>query len=611
MKFAKFTIKNYKGIEDITFNLDKSPEANIYTLVGLNESGKTTILEAINQFSSKNDGLSAVTESDQISADNNTLIPINKRDNFNDRISIVVTLKLDKDDLDGIEKLAKEKTLFRKIKRKEFLSYYNYYNYENSTFIKLDNRWDGFYGILKTEQTEKYINIGDKDYADDNMELATFCQKMIPSILYFPNFLFDFPSRIYLETKNTPTEKEKFYIDLIQDILNSLDNSTNIQIHLIDRIKSGDVNQRRNIDRLIQLMQNKVSEIVFDAWDRIFKRKIKDTKIAIKYNVDGENLAFLEFEIESTDGIYQLSERSLGFKWFFIFLLFTQFRPYRKGTPSNIIFLFDEPASNLHTSAQKQLLKSFENLISNAKVIYTTHSHHLINPNWLESTYVVKNEGLQLESPEVYNIKKTKIVIEPYRDFAAKHPHNTAYFQPILDVLDYTPSNLENVPNCVFLEGKNDYYTLAYFKDVIFKDYTLNLAPSTGSGNLDTLISLYIGWGKEFIILLDSDKAGKKEKERYIDKFGLIVKQRIYLLSDIDLNWDKKELETLFGETDAFDFQKTAYPETTLFNKTHFNRSIQENLINKKSFNFSTETLDNIKKILDFLSHKMNDLTNI
>ena len=135
----------------------------------------------------------------------------------------------------------------------------------------------------------------------------------------------------------------------------------------------------------------------------------------------------------------------------------------------------------------------------------------------------------KLEAPESNSPKKTNILIEPYRDFVMKHPHNTAYFQPILDVLDYTPSNLENLPNCVFLEGKNDYYTLAYFKEVIFNNkYELNLAPSTGSGNLDALISLYIGWGKEFIILLDSDKAGNIQKTRYIENFGIIVEKRIF-----------------------------------------------------------------------------------
>ena len=594
---------NFKGIEDITLNLDKSPNANIYTLVGLNESGKTTILEAINFFNPSDEGSSALDLPGATIKDYNSLIPISRRDNFNDEITIQVTLKLDVDDLQKINKFTAANTKFSKVKKVDTLKYYRNYKFKDSKFTELDSRWSGFVGRLKTGKNRKYIPIRD----DSNVELAHFCRGLIPNILYFPNFLFDFPSKIVLETKEEQIPKEKYYIELIQDILYSLENNTNIETHLIDRIKSEEAHDKKSLDRLLQLMERKVTEVVFEAWNKMLKREIKDTKIAINYNIDAEGLPFLEFDIEARDGIYNINERSLGFRWFFTFLLFTHFRPFRKDSPKNIIFLFDEPASNLHSSAQKQLLKSFEKLGHDIKIIYTTHSHHLINPNWLESTYVVKNEGIELEAPESNSPKKTNILIEPYRDFVMKHPHNTAYFQPILDVLDYSPSNLENVPNCVFLEGKNDYYTLTYFNEVIFNNkYELNLAPSTGSGNLDTLISLYIGWGKEFIILLDSDKAGNNQKYRYIKKFGIIVEQRIYTLEDINQTWVQKGSEKLFENSEALKFQQTSYPDSTKYNKTHFNRTIQESLINKRDFNFSQEMKDNIEKILVFLTEKIN-----
>ena len=50
MKFKKIEIKNYKGIENATLELSNSPKGNVYTLVGINESGKTSLLEAINTF---------------------------------------------------------------------------------------------------------------------------------------------------------------------------------------------------------------------------------------------------------------------------------------------------------------------------------------------------------------------------------------------------------------------------------------------------------------------------------------------------------------------------------------------------------------------------------
>lgn len=606
MKFTEFKIKNFKGIEEITFNLDKSPNAKIYTLVGLNESGKTTILEAINFFNPNDKGLNSLDLPGTSIKDYNKLIPISRRDNFNDVISLEVTVKLEPEDLKQINQFAKDNTIFKKVKSTDTLKYYRYYNFKNSKFENSQSKWSALSGVLKTDFPEKYTPILDTSYPADNLVLANFCRKLIPSILYFPNFLFDFPSTIYLETKEECTAKENFYIELIQDILFSLDNDTNIQTHVIDRKKSGDENDLRNLNSLLQKMSRKVTDVVFEAWNRIFKREIRDTRIVINCQTDNENLTYLDFEIEAQDGSYQINERSLGFRWFFIFLLFTQFRPFRKDSPKNLIFLFDEPASNLHSSAQKQLLKSFENLTINSKIIYTTHSHHLINPNWLESTYVVKNEGLKLEDPETYNIKKTNITIEAYRDFVINHPHNTAYFQPILDVLNYAPSNLESLPNCVFMEGKNDFYTMAYFQEIILsKKDPINISPSTGSGNLDTLISLYIGWGKEFLILLDSDKAGNTQKERYIEKFGILVEPRIFTLADINSVWIKHNMEKLFDDAEKIDFQKLSYPSSTSFNKTHFNRTIQECLINKKTYKFADTTIENFKQIQFFLKSKL------
>lgn len=603
MRFTEFKIKNFKGIEDLTFNLNKSPEANIYTLIGLNESGKTTILEAIDLFSPSDVGLSALHPESEKKKDYHSFIPINSRDNFNDTISIIVTLKIEPEDLKAINRFVESETEFVRVKSRDTLTYFRDYVYENSKFKELDSQWNGFQGIRKGQDDDsaKYESIK----GEDNYKLAEFCRGLIPSILYFPNFLFDFPSRIYLQSNTKFTPAEAFYEALIQDILYSLGNDSNIKVHLIDRIMSDDRNNRKNLESLIKKMERKVSDTIFGAWSKVFKKSIKDAKVKITYDVDGENQPFLEFQIDSEDGVYLLSERSLGFKWFFIFLLFTQFRSFRQDSPKSIIYLFDEPASNLHPLAQRQLLESFENLTENSKVIYTTHSHHLINPAWLESTYIVKNNGFHLDNPEAFNIKKTNIVIEAYRDFATNHPHNTAYFQPILDVLEYSPSSLENIPDCVFLEGKNDFYTISYFNEIILGKRKLNFAPSTGSGNLDTLISLYLGWGKSFLLLLDSDKAGKREKDRYIDKFGPILNDRVFLLSDIQSAWSKKALEGIFENGDALKFQMETYPMTTEYNKTHFNRSIQESLMNRVYFDFCDETCKNFDSILDFLTQRM------
>jgi len=605
MKYQKFEISNFKGIEHIVFNLDKSPDANIYTLVGLNESGKTTILEAMNLFSASDKSIGVLEIPGSSITDYDSLIPISKRDNFNDVISIKVTLKLEDNDFKQLNDYLKTNSTFKNLKPVEQIFFIKNFEYKNSKFVRSGMRWSGMDGCTKSNPG-KYKHFNEKFHNEINLGLAAICSKLLPNILYFPNFLFEFPGQLPLETKEKPTSKQSFYIDLVQDILNSLGNDTDINTHLIERIKSQDKSDRRSLDRLVQKMEAQVTDIIFDAWNIIFKRKIKNTKVKIDYDLDEDGLAFLEFSIEASDGIYQVNERSLGFRWFFIFLLFTQFRPYRRDSPQSIIFLFDEPASNLHSSAQTQLLKSFENLIGDGKIIYTTHSQHLINPLWLESTFVVKNLGLDLDKLDEYDQKKTNVTIEPYREFASKHPHNTAYFQPILDVLDYVPSNLENVADCVFLEGKNDFYAIKYFLEVILKrESFFNLSPSTSSSNIDTLISLYLGWGKDFVVLLDSDKEGRQQKARYIEQFGILAENRIFDLSDVDPSWTGIAIEKLFEKDELMEMQKLSYPESTTYNKTQFNRAVQESLIKNREFSFSQNTLDKFGKIIDFLNKRL------
>lgn len=57
MRYTHFEIENFKGIASLRLDLDSAPLSNIHTLVGLNESGKTTVLEAMDYFTPGNEDL--------------------------------------------------------------------------------------------------------------------------------------------------------------------------------------------------------------------------------------------------------------------------------------------------------------------------------------------------------------------------------------------------------------------------------------------------------------------------------------------------------------------------------------------------------------------------
>ncbi|MBR9847535.1 MAG: AAA family ATPase [Algicola sp.] len=597
MKFTYFKFKNFKGIGEQRLDLTKSANSNIFTLVGLNESGKTTILEAINFFSHKPESLD-VLELDSYSVDDiHNLIPINKRDNFNDIISIEVGLELSDDDIVDVKKEISKKSEIKVTECSRKFTYTQVYHFKNSVHEpdKNQNLWT-FYAKGKKKRAKKIRPLTNTE----NIPAHSVVKNKIPSILYFPNFLFEFPERIYLN-ETTENPKHQFYQKIIQDVLDSLNNDTNIKDHIIERVKSSEKNDKRNLDSLIGKMEKKMTDVIFNSWNDIFNKNINQKEIVLKPDED-DNGIFIEFSIKDDVDTYLISERSLGFRWFFVYILLTQFRKFRKSY-NDAFFLFDEPASNLHPAAQSELLKSFENL---PNVIYTTHSHYLINPKWLESTYVVRNRGIDYDNEAEYVASNTDVTVMKYREFASKFPSQTSYFQPILEILEYQPANLELVPKIILTEGKYDFYTFSYYQKTI-KNYKipLNFVPGTSASNLENLISLYLGWGKKFVVLLDSDEAGKKEKKRYIELFGPYVEDIIFTYEDINEKWVKFKTENLFTKKDQLNIQTENYPTETKLKKKIFNRSLQENFVSNKSIKLEKTTHDNFLLVLNYIKSKL------
>jgi hypothetical protein len=321
---------------------------------------------------------------------------------------------------------------------------------------------------------------------------------------------------------------------------------------------------------------------------------------------------WIQFRLEDSDGLFAVAERSLGFRWFFVYLLITTYRGHRKGGSTDVLFLFDEPASNLHQTAQAALLNSLNELSKKAVIIYTTHSHHLINPEWLGTTFVVTNQGLD---PGVvtadYSPKRTDIHVTPYRQFAAHHADQSHFFQPILDVLDYAPSQLELVPAVAMVEGRSDYYLLQYFQTVIeglSPEERVSLLPGGGAGTLDDVIQLYLGWARPFVALLDSDVAGRAQTDRYIDKFGEIVRPHLLSLADASGVSTAKGIESLLAEEDRLAFQRVIDEQAKTYRKKALALGVQEALVARREIKISSASRDALAAVLTTLRAKLAEL---
>jgi hypothetical protein len=616
LRYTHFEFTNFKGIKHA--RLDLAPagsSARVYTLVGLNESGKTTILEAIEQFQGESDSEILPKQLEGIRGlDPNDVIPIARRTNFTDKIVISCGIELDDADIVAVRDSLAARDGYRLESLDRVITISDTHRYVDSKLQERGGSWAGIggSGYLRTGTVRRSL-AGDAE-GGRRKEILHLLKARLPSILYFPHFLFNFPQRIYIEPADNEENANRFFRELFQEVLSSV-GDLDTERHIVQRYRSDDPADKANMQQVLLAASRDVTNKVITSWEQIFSDKpIGDKRVTIDIGelpAQDERPArvWVEFGIADTDGLFKIAERSLGFRWFFTYLMLTIYRGQRKPTDNNMLYLFDEPASNLHPTAQHALLGSLADLSKKAVIVYTTHSHYLIEPKWLGLTSVVANAGLGEDALSAeYTAQDTDVTVTPYHQFASTRPKQAYYFQPILDVLAYAPSAIDPAPEAVMTEGRGDFYLLRYVEEVMLArgaDERLRWMPGAGAGSFDALMQLYVGWARPFIALLDSDNTGVRERKRYEEKFGPIVSDKLVALAEVSDVPAAKGIETLLSEQDRLEFQRVLNPEAVTYDKGAWLLGVQEALVTGRHVNLSEEALAALTYTVDQLRERI------
>lgn len=608
MRYASFEIKNFKGIKSAKIVLPKD-ESTAVALIGLNESGKTTILQAIYSFS-PNDESKVLFEKDKVpSTPDIEIIPRDKISSFTGDVVVKATIEIEPDDRKAIQGFARSKGF-----EVDLTAIANTFAIENvNSYIDGEHsKYQALWTIKLMTKTGKQRKFQSRT-TDQWKLLYPFIRSLLPDIAYFPTFVFELPEKIYLSGYDRDP-RNFFYKQIISDILDyqgdglTIDKSILSRIHTPDFLKSfaefllsfwGSSSQQR-IAHAMDLASHTLTEVIISSWHDIFDEKINNKRIELEWkpenNPDGTNqhTIYLKFIVREGTDTYSIADRSLGFRWFFCFLLFTQFRSHRKGGQGTL-FLFDEPASNLHAKAQERLLKSFADISKGPNsLIYSTHSQYMINPKWIDFSYIIENKQIDHEkSTDIRAITSNKSDIRAvrYQTFVNDNPGKTSYYQPVLDRLEVKPSLLELKDGAVLVEGKSDFYIIRYMAECL--KIPVIIIPAFGSTTFSTLIPLLMGLAKQFFILLDSDKAGKMAREKYAD-FDLSDSQFI----DFEAITGVKEPEYMLAHEDLniisgqIGIQKRP-------NKKQIMRFFREALSSDRQFAFSEEFTSRARTLLE------------
>jgi len=156
---------------------------------------------------------------------------------------------------------------------------------------------------------------------------------------------------------------------------------------------------------------NKITNQIFKYWTQNKKLRVQFTRnTALPQDPPPYNTGEI-FNVRIWNDLHQVSvpfdERSAGFVWFFSFLVY--FSQIKKSHGQRLIILLDEPGLTLHARAQGDLLRYIdEQLAPHHQVVYTTHSPFMVPTNlmnartvedvWREKDGDIRVDGVTIEN---------------------------------------------------------------------------------------------------------------------------------------------------------------------------------------------------------------------
>lgn len=599
MKINMIKIDNYKSIGKEK-NILTMDEINI--IIGKNESGKSNIVEALAGID-----LTGITEEKYFDRKNKM--------NLDSSINIKLELEPYKKELKKDKKLTKMEIVINSyfdIEYKggfsESISSNKEFNSARDKILKIINehtinwqneenrkKFNNFIESIKNAENKVFINFtyineiikrlensSYNDFKEELTENLKKCKEILVSYHdYFPSFFFIDDST--LKSEYTMDEIENKNTSEVQMLKKMLKVSETTIEDFISYWKTEDNAIKKQIEKNIN---NSLKNNLVDKFNEFYTQE----KLNVEFDFHETSVSLL---FDTTGTYMSYDERSQGLKWYFNTFIKMQ---AENINDFNVVYIMDEPGTKLHVNAQKELIAFFKDLSKKQnQIIYTTHSPYMLDQNNL--SYI----RLITKNLEGYTYIYNKFHALPNSD---KTKIDT--MTPIYDAMgfdykyNFGPSS--NKKNIV-VEGPSDYnYILAYlFQKKLTAKSTPYIIPSMGVDNINRIVSILIGWGCDYAIILDNDKQGRTECEKLLNKLN--VPNDKISFTDGTRNIDKKAnhmIENVFSDEDYNIF--IDYPEYEEF-KNYYSKLTLEK-ITKKELTFSKETMDNFDKIFENILEK-------
>lgn len=450
---------------------------------------------------------------------------------------------------------------------KDFIDYYNnrvYYNdrkIEHLKFIDLE-------AIAYTEQKEVETY---KDTIKEKYDID-----FIPNIIYYKE------EHITVDELKTTPEKIKD-----SKFFNSLFKSINYKTYIIDTAYEQSETIPGYKDEYQDDINEQLKNIVSKRFNELYYQALGTQEYSFEIKLQKDEIYL---SIKQNGSIINLSQQSVGFKWFFNF--FFNFL-YTNELKAGDIVLMDEPEIHLSIPGRRDLRKFIKKFAKDTGITFiaTTHNPSFVDIDYLDELRIIKNNkdgrGVKIQS-----------------NFSALADNEVDTLDSIINSFGILRSDLTREYKIIFVEGITDYNYLTAFKLLYNKDKEdkkeydkkLNIVfiPIYGLGKddnemekkLDKLIQF-----KDAILLTDGDTRGNAFKKLCANEK---LKGRLTVIQLTEIENSFKNIENLFAQSDKEKF-KDIIENKGIEKSSPFKNSIAQ-------LELDAKTIENFNKVLKYLN---------
>lgn len=521
MRYKSFTIKNYRAISGpLTIDLSK----RIIPLVGVNECGKTTILQAILCFDSSND-------------------KIGNGSHLEKTMNLYETQKSEESTISALIEcpIVKFKEVVENIIALKD-------NYNESIFTpeeisvaqEVVKDFHGQINITRhLKKSGNYYSCNLFPYKEEIFEIEKeICEEIVglcPYILYNDDFNDRPVSEINLTPSNNSIPGNGEWKSIFERVFKEAGIDSGW-----DNIFTEDPELQ---DSILSDVQSYLTRQLTKEWKKFSPEK---ASLTIKLNLSSQQNEGRKLHIKiverkgDKDRHFLITSRSKGFIWYYNFIMKILFNPKQTGAKKSTIFLLDEPGSYLHAKAQESLCQKLGKISQEEGIIiYCTHAPQLLNPE------VIPFNNIQI----VKKTSKGHIQIAPISNEHG-NAKTTTVMQAVYDALlipEY--QMIKNDEKIICVEGIHDKYCLEIFCDI---PKTIRILPGRNANSILNNIQYLIAYQIPYVAIWDNDKEGQKWYKEAVNVFGPVESQNFLLLPGFDNKNDRRRMEEMISAEDYF-----------------------------------------------------------